>query len=61
MLSLSNEVTERCRRQDCVEAPLARGLCAPHWARWQDGEDSLDLATDDRMAPPPEEWHPLPR
>jgi hypothetical protein len=48
----------RCRRWDCDDVPVARGLCTTHWARWHNGVDELDLPQDDAPAPPAQVWWP---
>ena len=50
--------TTPCRRRDCRDTPLSRGLCAEHWARWNSGADELDMADDDEPAPPAKVWWP---
>lgn len=47
-----------CRRHDCGEPAVGAGLCARHWARWQDGEDQRDLPDDTRQGPPRQVWQP---
>lgn len=53
-----DEHTAGCRRRDCDDPVVARGLCARHWASWQRGETPLQLDTDDRPAPAPQVWQP---
>ena len=47
-----------CRRSECDEQGLWRGLCARHWARWQEGEDPLEMPDDEVGAPAPSVWQP---
>lgn len=47
-----------CRRAGCMESAISGGLCARHWARWQDDADELNLADDDYPAPPRQIWQP---
>lgn len=47
-----------CRRHECTDPALWRGLCTPHWTRWQQGEDAIDLPDDDAAAPPRSVWWP---
>jgi hypothetical protein len=50
--------TNTCRRHECAETALWRGLCTPHWTRWHQGVDALDLENDDVVAPPRAVWWP---
>lgn len=50
-MTISNQ-GDLCRRKACYDTPLHLGLCGPHWVRWQDGADELNLPDDDMPAPP---------
>ncbi|MEV0073340.1 MULTISPECIES: hypothetical protein [unclassified Amycolatopsis] len=54
----SGQQVQPCRRQECSEDSLWRGLCAAHWSRWQRGLDALELAEDDVPPPPAQVWWP---
>lgn len=50
MATISNQ-EDLCRRRDCRDTAFWRGLCTQHWARWNDGQDPLELEGDDVSAP----------
>ncbi|WP_239154407.1 hypothetical protein [Amycolatopsis sp. FDAARGOS 1241] len=54
----SGQQVQACRRQECDEPSLWRGLCAAHWSRWQSGVDTLELPDDDVPPPPAQVWWP---
>ncbi|WP_406638367.1 hypothetical protein [Amycolatopsis sp. WGS_07] len=54
----SGQQARKCRRRDCAEASLWRGLCSVHWNRWQSGADALELPDDDVPPPPAQVWWP---
>ncbi|WP_158879407.1 hypothetical protein [Amycolatopsis anabasis] len=47
-----------CRREECADPVIAKGLCARHWARWYRGIDEPDIPGDDAPAPPQQVWWP---
>ncbi|WP_084470312.1 hypothetical protein [Amycolatopsis benzoatilytica] len=54
----SGQQAGKCRRRDCAEPALWRGLCSEHWNRWQSGADALELPDDDVPPPPAQVWWP---
>jgi hypothetical protein len=55
---MTNPGPDNCRRLDCTEPAIAKGLCNWHWVRWYRGVDQIDLPTDEAPAPPRLEWVP---
>ncbi len=49
---------DACRRSRCTGVSIARGLCALHWGRWQDGAEELNQSDDRAPAPPRQVWWP---
>jgi hypothetical protein len=58
VMDSSRQQVQSCRRLECAEPSLWRGLCSAHWNRWQRGLDALELPDDVVPPPPAQVWWP---